>query len=794
MSPTVHPPQSNQKFWPLKKLALGKSSQSNSDRQNAAVVTGGETKVKDAKGAAAITLVTLSKQREDTTTASSISQQRLQEKKGTSAINDVVPRNQDRQATIMPGSLQLKRRQRNSSSQNDTTSYTFSSGNNRNKESRQQSYSVQQQYPDDHLELPSHPPSLASFTPATTTEASQNTSPIFSGSVSTHDPPVTSINSDVGINHQANMPIKLKSRPRNKLLRPTSCTSLRQTAFYQMHHSPSPKQKNLSLIYDPTVSSDQLQQYQYHQNTINRSNTFNHVPQSYSHYRRSSESTLDDTLLTPNSENSDGIDDGINLRYYMDKDYYYYDDDEDDDDQTLFSNSVLSMDSIKPPPSPPPRRLSKRPMSLICQRLPDSHYMMEPSTFYRHQHSSHCSHHFDRHHYQQHSGVASMDLCIPYTDTYGYHRIPNTGDAASIPVSPVSTGSGPTADLPRPPHHSSRPSIDSDSVCFNNEKIVKSHHPQTKSQKSRQSTSQRYHLSMDLLKQELESERAVVYALQRQKDAYNKDITYLCQNVDVLAKEEKEWKTKFHQEKAENERCQNDLSVTIERFNEALERIKQLTNEKERLQLDLEHANHQLCSEKKSIPTSTCITDTSNSQQPHQDQQIKLIQTTIEQLLQLNLFGRTRCTITTTGSVEEKKRDENGRTMTRTNNTLSSISGQQHQRQPSATTHKSRFTSTKQNTSTSVNDNNTSSSPGTTSCTDSVPRNTVSSTNLDNQLQRLLQEKELLQAEYSKIPVSGGSPIYRRRREDVEARLDEVDSKMRKIRLKIRCRHKRLVV
>ncbi|ORZ26130.1 hypothetical protein BCR42DRAFT_20302 [Absidia repens] len=64
----------------------------------------------------------------------------------------------------------------------------------------------------------------------------------------------------------------------------------------------------------------------------------------------------------------------------------------------------------------------------------------------------------------------------------------------------------------------------------------------------------------------------------------------------------------------------------------------------------------------------------------------------------------------------------------------------------------------------------------------------TSVTDLDDQLQCLLQEKELLQAEYSKIPVSGSNAICRRRREDLEARLDEVDSKMRKIRLKIRRR------
>ncbi|KAI9254686.1 hypothetical protein BY458DRAFT_442668, partial [Sporodiniella umbellata] len=59
---------------------------------------------------------------------------------------------------------------------------------------------------------------------------------------------------------------------------------------------------------------------------------------------------------------------------------------------------------------------------------------------------------------------------------------------------------------------------------------------------------------------------------------------------------------------------------------------------------------------------------------------------------------------------------------------------------------------------------------------------------LDKQLRDLVREKEILQGEYSKAPSSGGNALIRRRREELESKLDSIDSQMCRIKLKIRSR------
>lgn len=88
-----------------------------------------------------------------------------------------------------------------------------------------------------------------------------------------------------------------------------------------------------------------------------------------------------------------------------------------------------------------------------------------------------------------------------------------------------------------------------------------------------------------------------------------------------------------------------------------MEQIKQLKNNKERLALELEHTNHQLDTEKRRLaPSSMSATSsptTFANLQPHEGQQIKFIQATMEQLLQLDLFVHTE---STTGTMKERKR------------------------------------------------------------------------------------------------------------------------------------------
>lgn len=73
---------------------------------------------------------------------------------------------------------------------------------------------------------------------------------------------------------------------------------------------------------------------------------------------------------------------------------------------------------------------------------------------------------------------------------------------------------------------------------------------------------------------------------------------------------------------------------------------------------------------------------------------------------------------------------------------------------------------------------------------------------LDEQLLMLIKEKEKvktnhqfvfslahyiqLQSSYSKLPLNGGGPKYRRRKEELESMLDQVDSQLSKVKQKIK--------
>ncbi|KAI8584756.1 hypothetical protein K450DRAFT_217870 [Umbelopsis ramanniana AG] len=59
---------------------------------------------------------------------------------------------------------------------------------------------------------------------------------------------------------------------------------------------------------------------------------------------------------------------------------------------------------------------------------------------------------------------------------------------------------------------------------------------------------------------------------------------------------------------------------------------------------------------------------------------------------------------------------------------------------------------------------------------------------LDDQMRMLVKQKERLQSDYSKIPIIGGGPQSRKRKEDLEEQLDSIDSQLSKIKLKIRNR------
>ncbi|ORX48220.1 hypothetical protein DM01DRAFT_1409897 [Hesseltinella vesiculosa] len=405
--------------------------------------------------------------------------------------------------------------------------------------------------------------------------------------------------------------------------------------------------------------------------------------QQRSYIRRLSDCTLDDQPLTTPPDDS-SLDDQVVVVP-----------DVDDDDFTLFSGSCPSSIVSDSPP------MTAKPMIKHHHQLRYTRYPPHPRR-----------------------PVSMIEEPADIDRAMAYYYLSPPGSAVDLPTymkkpaSPALSPKLPAASLrskrmshPGPMHH---------------------HNSTTHSMQHR------HHLSVELLKQELDSERAVVYALQRQKEAYNKDISYLCQNVDALTKENQEWKRKHQHERVEKERFQDELSATMEKLNEAMMQLKQLDRDKQALNADLQSKNLQL---EAALQPST--TDPNHIPAD----QVKFLKSTLEQLLRLEVFD----------DKPSKPKDEE---------------------KPKVHTSPSKT-------------NTTSTSSRRSVVATATTSHSISLKDLETQLQNCLREKDLLQAEYSKIPVSGASALYRRKREELEARLDDVDSRLRKTRLKIRRRTRR---
>ncbi|KAI9478698.1 MAG: hypothetical protein EXX96DRAFT_256190 [Benjaminiella poitrasii] len=311
------------------------------------------------------------------------------------------------------------------------------------------------------------------------------------------------------------------------------------------------------------------------------------------------------------------------------------------------------------------------------------------------------------------------------------------------------------------------------------------------------------------LKSNFEKAKATINALQKQKKACNKDVLFLAQNVDKLTLENLEWKKKYKTEKKNKERFQDDLSDTMDKLNEAVEHIRQLDNQTRVLKSEIDEKNKTIYElEKKAVaPPITMRTkekdkDLLAAQLHHSQNQVQLLKATMEQFLRMGVFNVDRQPNATssffitspTTSINEFKRE---RTHPHRITKLESVNSKKSSTTNSVTTEDS-LVNSEQSTSPSQTIESASptieSSSVVNKSSSSIKKHqtnenskSVSAAELNNQLFQLLREKEILQAEYnSKAPSTGGKALMRRRREELESRLDALDSQMCRIKLRMR--------
>lgn len=307
----------------------------------------------------------------------------------------------------------------------------------------------------------------------------------------------------------------------------------------------------------------------------------------------------------------------------------------------------------------------------------------------------------------------------------------------------------------------------------------------------------------DLLSQ-LEREKAVNRVLQGQKAAINKDLEYLSQMVDDLSTENEQLKEQFEDQKQKTEHSIQDMDLLLEKVKSANASARDAGLEKESLRRELEVQSLQV--ESRYTQYEDQLSEKSNevrrlkAQLDQSKEQIKVLKSTMEQLIRVNVLNnKEEDDFTHTQSPERLTPATSPEIQTAK---IPQIPSRIAQRQSMGSVDsEERMTSPRSATFDLHDDSDAShyhKPPSPTAKRASVLSNyskrdsTIfyddGDDDLDEQMRLLVKQKERLQSDYSKIPIIGGGPTSRKRTEDLEEQLDNIDSQLSKIKLKIRSR------
>ncbi|KAG2186802.1 hypothetical protein INT44_003028, partial [Umbelopsis vinacea] len=295
------------------------------------------------------------------------------------------------------------------------------------------------------------------------------------------------------------------------------------------------------------------------------------------------------------------------------------------------------------------------------------------------------------------------------------------------------------------------------------------------------------------LSSELDRERAVIKALQGQKLAIGKDLDYLSQMVDDLTEENERLSAQLESQKEQNDRCMQDMDILLEKVKSANAGARDAEREKEMMRRELEVQNLDIESKHLQYEDQIGKKDREinrlTGQLDQSKEQIKVLKSTLEQLLRVNVVNNMeerpepvattpeRITPATSPEIQSMKISTLPNLSQR--HSINSIESEDQQ--------SPRFTPTFEN----HDDQYRNVSPPNKRTSMASKRDSIytyDGDDLDDQMRMLVKQKERLQSDYSKIPIIGGGPQSRKRQEDLEEQLDAIDSQLSKIKLKIRNR------
>ncbi|KAI7869868.1 hypothetical protein BDF14DRAFT_1879612 [Spinellus fusiger] len=282
--------------------------------------------------------------------------------------------------------------------------------------------------------------------------------------------------------------------------------------------------------------------------------------------------------------------------------------------------------------------------------------------------------------------------------------------------------------------------------------------------------------------------------LQKQHQAMAKDLDFMSQTMDEMMAKNAELETQLDKEKLLSQCKDQDLEILLEKTRELSKKSRDQQDISRQSKMDLVAAQEEAARETArfelevnklngELSAKEAVIESLKSQLNDVLQQVYSLTLTIkekEAVKVLDCICKDKPTVDNSPSAADNNSSTtnhhhlnplptNNNSMPTNNNSMPT----HHHTLSTATIHRNKSTP-----------HFTRKKPSEESLPHSLKEDTHS--NLDSELARLLKEKEQLQSAYSKIPLTNFSHQVRKTVEELEARMDTVDSQLSKVRLHLR--------
>ncbi|KAI9265623.1 hypothetical protein BY458DRAFT_476674 [Sporodiniella umbellata] len=334
----------------------------------------------------------------------------------------------------------------------------------------------------------------------------------------------------------------------------------------------------------------------------------------------------------------------------------------------------------------------------------------------------------------------------------------------------------PHVDIPKPSNELQH--VNKDTVDKRNNDTLTPTEPTQNEQETRLRQTE-LEQEIDRLKQQLEKEAASMEDVRKQKEAIAKDLDYLGSTVDELYAEKSELMLQLEEEKHKNERQLEDLNVLMDKMKSNADNARDQSFAVDQYKLKYENYFQESQAEKKDWKKKAASKDKEikrlNQDLDDSKEQIQSLNTVIEQLIQSHAAELSR--ITATAAAAAAAAAVVAERNTQSNYDMNTPSGSpqfQPKKEEELLCSPIPGNLPMPSTSSASSQHSVEEPP-------KFPKEDI-----DTQLRKLTKEKEKLESSYSRIPISGGGPQSRRRKEELEAMLDQVDSQLSKVKQRIK--------